>query len=101
MLLSVFVLAALSSCGQDSGRAEIRDVTLSSASELAVGVSTCNADLTPHVEESATEVRIEVGYENATDDGCGDVVVVQLMEPLGERAVFDVGASRTIDVIGR
>ena len=94
------VLVGVAGCSS-SGSAELDGATLLGPSELAVDVLTCNADLTTIVEESDTEVRIEVTYENNTDDDCRDAVLISLESPLGDRSVVDGVSSQELRVAGR
>jgi hypothetical protein len=67
--------------------------------ELELGVSTCNADPTVSVEESASEVRLKVLAREARSGGdCRDGVIVTLDAPLGNRSVIDEATDEVLSV---
>ena len=68
---------------------------------LSLGITTCNADLSTEVEETAEEVRILVHAENDTTDDCGDSIRLTLDDDLGNRRVIDDRTGEELHVSSR
>ncbi len=70
--------------------AKIHEAQLVGEATLRVQIDACLGDNRAEVDESATEVVVKV----TTDDGeggraCGDVLSIDLSEPLGDRVIVD------------
>ncbi len=89
-------LALVATVCSPSGGAEIQNLRMFGPTELAISTETCNAELTVSVEESASEVRIEVHFEGGIQKDCADGAIVELDEPLGDRQVYDVVGERYV-----
>ncbi len=110
-LMLIVVVAALS--GSFSllhsvsfrGGVDVMQAEMLSADRFRVNVNSCNAD--PEVtllRESDLEVQIKVvsskwPFRGGGDD-CGDVIEVQLEEPLRDRVLIDKHSDREVDVSG-
>ena len=72
------------------------------STRLELNVASCDENPTADVEESETEVRVEVTSgrllgRNADD--CADGIVVILKEPLGTRSVIDQSTGKVVEVL--
>ncbi len=86
----LLAIGALSGCRADAEVAEILATDRPEAFDVIV--NTCNADLDVSVDESATEVVIEVRNNDRTvfpagGDDCQDAVRIELDAPLGDRPI--------------
>ena len=88
----VCLACLLAACAGEGRRdAEVLEAQLVSEANLRIQIDACNADDNrSDVEESATQVVVKV----TTDDPeggpeCGDVLSIELSEPLGDRIVID------------
>lgn len=69
--------------------------------QLGLVVGACQADLSADVEESPTEVVIEVTARNADQNDCAGYLIVELDEPLGSRSLIDGHTEQELFVEGR
>lgn len=68
--------------------------------ELELSVSTCNAEPTISVAESASEVRLTVRAREGRSGGdCRDGVLVTLDASLGSRTVIDTTTGEVLEVL--
>jgi hypothetical protein len=96
---SALVAAGLTAACSSSGVATIRRATLQEPRVLELSFDTCNADLSFTLEETANEVRIAVRQENdEPENDCADALIVDLAQPLGDRAVVDESTGAAVDV---
>jgi hypothetical protein len=101
------VVLLLAGCADDRADRSIMrvDVVANDGRTLWVAVASCNGNPGIEVDQSATQVVLRA-RGGTTNNDCGDIVCVQLEEPLGERAVLDgttgepVAVSETGDVFG-
>lgn len=71
------------------------------STQLALGLDTCNADLSAEVDETEHEIVISVTARNDSPDDCADQLIVDLTEPLGTRSVVDASDGEDVSVEGR
>ena len=97
----------LAGCADDRADRSIMrvDVVADDRRTLWVAVASCNGNPEIEVDESAMQVALRARGGTTSND-CGDIVCVQLEEPLDERVVLDlttgepVAVSETGDVFG-
>ena len=90
--LSVVCGAVLVVGGSSTGRiSEIEAGSVAPKSRtLELLMNTCDAKHTIEVvEEGPATVVITIESSRGSDDDCGDVVLVELSQPLGDRVVID------------
>ncbi|MDW3180299.1 MAG: hypothetical protein R8J94_23210 [Acidimicrobiia bacterium] len=78
---------------------QVRDLA---STEFSVGVASCNGDPTFTKTESATEIRIAATSwlpDGDSREDCLDGILVQLAEPLGDRAIVDELSGRTMPIL--
>jgi len=68
------------------------------ASQVELGINTCNADLDALVVESDTTVEVTITAENDTTDDCADSIVITLDKPLGHRRLINGSTGDLLDV---
>ena len=91
-----------SQAGQDAMTpVEIREASIEGDDErrLILDVSYCTAEIASEVSETDAEVTITVTHRNVTGEDCGGGVIVELDDPLGERAVIDGASGQPVTVI--
>lgn len=72
------------------------------STRLELNVASCNENPTAEVEESDTEVRVQVTsgrWLGRNGGDCADGVVVNLKEPLGTRRVVDQTTGTVVEVL--
>lgn len=103
--LSVAVIAALLALGltacSTTREAELFAARLSSdGRSINLGVAACNprdADVT--VDEGSDEVHVLVTVTDPSEnEDCGTEVMIDLDDPLGDRALIDASTQRRVDV---
>lgn len=80
------------------GPTEVYSFFRDSETSLALGVGSCNGNPTvTEFEEADNEVRVAVVATTYSEGPeCGDVVNVELDEPLGDRVVVDLTTGQTV-----
>lgn len=99
LALAVAVLAV--GCGLVPQDARILQAAIAAddPTRLELMVDSCNADVSTDVVESADEVVVTVTVRNDTQDDCADLAVVELDEPLADRAVVDGARGEPVPVL--
>ncbi len=88
-------------CSLFPNEADITSASIEGEARLALGVNTCNADLSADVDETEDKIVITVTARNDSSDDCADQLIVDLAEPLGTRSVVDGSDGRELFVEGR
>lgn len=57
--------------------------------QLRLRLGTCNAALSAEADETEDEVVVTVTARNSSGNDCADTLVIDLTDPLGDRAVVD------------
>lgn len=93
------VVLLLVGCADDRADRRIMrvDVVANDGRALWVAVASCNGNPQIEVDESAMQVTLRA-RGGTTNNDCGDIVCVQLEEPLGSRAVLDLSTGEPVSV---
>ncbi len=100
VVVSALVLLCASGCDGRS-RSFFAAYGEERSTKLELNVNSCNEKPTAEVEESATEVRVEVMSSRRlgrNGGDCADSVTVTLSEPLGTRRVVDESTGEVVEV---
>lgn len=100
-LLVLTVAALVAGCALVPKDARILQAAVSAddPTRLELEVDSCNADVSTEVVESADEVVVTVTVRNDTRNDCADLVVVELDEPLADRALVDGARGEPVVVL--
>ena len=93
---TVVVLVAIRDEGSQITISEVR--LQSDDRTLELGLNSCNADPSVAVDESTSEVVLDV-RGNPTNDDCADQTRVRLSAPLGDRSIIDAATGRELQPI--
>ena len=84
------ILIPLAGCGWLSQSVPIQEAFLSPDGRVvALVVDTCGAELTAEFTEDLLSVSVLVLARSESGDDCGQVVEIEIEEPLGDRRLID------------
>ena len=108
LVLALVAAATLAGCGESGPvrmPVDIADARLTAPDILELGVGTCNGD--PEITEITQDddqVRVKItSTVTNPGDACGDIAVLLLDAPLGDRELISLGRRRpvVVEVSGR